>query len=368
MTQADFLRTPFHKARDLPDGPPQGPARFFNREISWLSFNWRVLDEARNPRVPLLERLRFLSISATNLDEFYTVRVAGLRELVREANPALSDDGLTAAEQLALVNADARRLMGAQQAVWNALRREMELADITILSRSRVTRGEEEFLRRYFSEQVFPVLSPLAIDPAHPFPFIPNTGFSLAVELAHDSDGRQMQALLPIPQQIARFVALPGGKRFLRLEDLLLMHLPSLFPGYRDIGHCAFRVLRDSDLEVEEEAEDLVREFETALKRRRRGSVIRLKITSGSPVRLRRIIMQELHVDPEEVVEVEGLLGMADLRELVLDSRRDLQWPAFTPASPSGCRIMMATCLPRSGKRTCCCTTPMRPSTWWCAS
>lgn len=334
MTQADFLRTPFHKARDLPDGPPQGPARFFNREISWLSFNWRVLDEARNPRVPLLERLRFLSISATNLDEFYTVRVAGLRELVREANPALSDDGLTAAEQLALVNADARRLMGAQQAVWNALRREMELADITILSRSRVTRGEEEFLRRYFSEQVFPVLSPLAIDPAHPFPFIPNTGFSLAVELAHDSDGRQMQALLPIPQQIARFVALPGGKRFLRLEDLLLMHLPSLFPGYRDIGHCAFRVLRDSDLEVEEEAEDLVREFETALKRRRRGSVIRLKITSGSPVRLRRIIMQELHVDPEEVVEVEGLLGMADLRELVLDSRRDLQWPAFTPRIP----------------------------------
>ncbi|MTH35100.1 RNA degradosome polyphosphate kinase [Paracoccus limosus] len=334
MTQADFLRVPFPQPRDLPDGTPEGPARFFNREISWLSFNWRVLDEARNPRVPLLERLRFLSISATNLDEFYTVRVAGLRELVREANPALSDDGLTAAEQLGLVNADARRLMGAQQAVWNGLRREMELADITILSRSRVTPAEQEFLHRYFSEQVFPVLSPLAIDPAHPFPFIPNTGFSLAVELARESDGRQMQALLPIPQQIARFVALPGGKRFLRLEDLLLMHLPSLFPGYRDIGHCAFRVLRDSDLEVEEEAEDLVREFETALKRRRRGSVIRLKITAGSPVRLRRIIMQELHVDPEEVVEVEGLLGMADLRELVLDNRRDLQWPAFTPRVP----------------------------------
>ena len=334
MTQADFLRNPIPPARDLPEGVPEGPARFFNRELSWLSFNWRVLDEARNPRVPLLERLRFLSISATNLDEFYTVRVAGLRELVREGNSRLSDDGLTPAEQLALVNADARRLMGAQQAVWNGLRREMELADITILSRSRVTPAEEVFLRRHFMEQVFPVVSPLAIDPAHPFPFIPNLGFSLALELARESDGRQMQALVPVPQQIARFVPLPGGKRFLRLEDLLLMHLPSLFPGYRDIGHCAFRVLRDSDLEVEEEAEDLVREFETALKRRRRGSVIRLKITAGAPDRLRRLIMQELQVTPEEVVEVEGLLGMADLRELVLDSRRDLQWPAFTPRVP----------------------------------
>ncbi|WP_323008731.1 RNA degradosome polyphosphate kinase [Paracoccus sp. (in: a-proteobacteria)] len=334
MTQADFLKSPFPAPRELADGPPEGPARFFNREISWLAFNWRVLDEARNPRVPLLERLRFLSISATNLDEFYTVRVAGLRELVREGNTNLSDDGLTPAEQLGLVNADARRLMSAQQAVWNGLRREIEQADITILSRSRVTRAEEEFLRRHFMDQVFPVLSPLAIDPAHPFPFIPNTGFSLALELARESDGRRMQALLPIPQQIARFIPLPGGKRFLRLEDLLMMHLPSLFPGYRDIGHCAFRVLRDSDLEVEDEAEDLVREFETALKRRRRGSVIRLKITAGAPDRLRKVIMEELDVDPEEVVEVEGLLGMADLRELVLDSRRDLQWPSFTSRVP----------------------------------
>ena len=334
MTQADYLRTPYLPPKQLPEGTPQGPARFFNREISWLSFNWRVLDEARNPRVPLLERLRFLAISATNLDEFYTVRVAGLRELVREGNTTLSDDGLTASEQLTMVNADARRLMGAQQAVWNGLRREMELADITILSRSAMTRSEEEFLRRYFMDQVFPVVSPLAIDPAHPFPFIPNLGFSLAVDLAREGDGRQMQALLPIPQQIARFITLPGGKRFVRLEEVLLMHLPSLFPGYRDIGHCAFRVLRDSDLEVEEEAEDLVREFETALKRRRRGSVIRLKITSGAPDRLRKLIMQELAVTPEEVVEVEGLLGMADLSELVLDSRRDLQWPSFTPRVP----------------------------------
>ncbi|MDQ1900052.1 RNA degradosome polyphosphate kinase [Paracoccus sp. WLY502] len=334
MTQADFLRTPFPEPQDLPDGVPQDGARFFNREISWLSFNWRVLDEARNPRVPLLERLRFVSISATNLDEFYTVRVAGLRELVREGNATPSDDGLTPAEQLAMINTDARRLMGAQQGVWNRLRREMEEAGIVILSRSRLTRAEEEFLHDYFERKVFPVLSPLAIDPAHPFPFIPNAGFSLALELARETDGRQMQALLPIPAQLARFIPLPGGERFFRLEDLLLMHLSSLFPGYRDTGHCAFRVLRDSDLEVEEEAEDLVREFETALKRRRRGSVIRLKITRGAPDRLRRLIMEELEVGPDEVIEVEGLLGVADLSELVLDSRRDLLWPAFTPRVP----------------------------------
>lgn len=334
MTQSDFLKTPFPAPLTLPDGPPVGPARFFNRELSWLSFNWRVLDEARNPRVPLLERLRFLSISATNLDEFYTVRVAGLRELMREGNAAMSDDGLTPAEQLTLINADARRLMTAQQSVWNALRRALEKEEIVILSRSRVTRAEAEYLERYFLDQVFPVLSPLAVDPAHPFPFIPNTGFSLALDLARERDGRQIKALLPIPAQLQRFIPLPGGHRFLRLEDLLLMHLGRLFPGHRDIGHCAFRVLRDSDLEVEEEAEDLVREFETALKRRRRGQVIRLKITAGAPDGLRRIIMQELDVQPDDVVEVEGLLGMADLRELVLDARRDLQWPAFTPRVP----------------------------------
>ncbi|MDB6180168.1 RNA degradosome polyphosphate kinase [Paracoccus fistulariae] len=334
MTQSDFLRNEFPEPLELPDGPPTGAERFFNRELSWLSFNWRVLDEARNPRVPLLERLRFVSISATNLDEFYTVRVAGLRELVREGSTIPSDDGRSPAEQLSLINTDARHLMRAQQAVWNHLRREMEAAGIVILSRDWLTEADEQFLHDYFDSKVFPVLSPLAIDPAHPFPFIPNAGFSLALQLARDTDGRQMQALLPIPAQLRRFVPLPGGQRFLPLEELLLMHLSSLFPGYRDTGHCAFRVLRDSDLEVEEEAEDLVREFETALKRRRRGSVIRLKITTGAPKQMRRLIMEELEVSPDEVIDVEGLLGMADLNELVLDSRRDLLWPSFTPRVP----------------------------------
>ena len=334
MTQADFLKAPLAKPVTLPETETAGPRRFFNRELSWLAFNWRVLGEARNPRVPLLERVRFLSISATNLDEFYTVRVAGLRELRRAGNATPAADGLTPAEQLVLINADARRLMNAQQSAWNRLKREMEAAGIALLTRSKLGRKDEKFLEDYFLNQVFPVLSPLAIDPAHPFPFIPNTGFCLALQLERASDKRTLQALLPIPQQIARFVALPGGTRFLPMEELLLLHLGSLFPGYRDTGHCTFRVLRDSDIEVEDEAEDLVREFETALKRRRRGQVIRMKITAGAPEALRALIMDELGVAPDEVVEVKGMVGMADLKELVLDSRRDLLWPSFTPRVP----------------------------------
>ncbi len=337
MTKANFLQAEFAAPKALPAAETLGPRRYFNRELSWLAFNWRVLDEAANRRVPLLERLRFLSISATNLDEFYTVRVAGLRELARARNIAASDDGLSPGQQLVLINADARALMATQQTVWKQLKREMEAAGIIILSRTRLAPRDVTFLRDYFLEKVFPILSPLAIDPAHPFPFIPNTGFCLALQLERTSDKRKLQALLPIPQQIERFVTLPGRAgeaRFLPLEELLLLHLGALFPGYKDTGHCAFRVLRDSDIEIEDEAEDLVREFETALRRRRRGQVIRMKITAGAPEGLRALIMAELGVTADEVVEVKGLPGMADLKELVLASRPDLQWPAFTPRVP----------------------------------
>ncbi|MDO8884227.1 MAG: RNA degradosome polyphosphate kinase [Pseudotabrizicola sp.] len=337
MTQADFLKAPFPAPVALPDSEITGPGRFFNRELSWLAFNWRVLDEAANPLVPLMERLRFLSISATNLDEFFTVRVAGLRALVRTGNAGFSEDGRKPAEQLVLIHADARKLMQRQQTVLNGLKREMEATGICIVTRSKLTAADLRHLEAHFLHKVFPVLSPLAIDPAHPFPFIPNTGFSLALELERLSDHRTLKALLPIPQQIARFVPLPakaGAHRFLPLEELLLLHLNMLFPGYTDRGHCAFRVLRDSDLEVEDEAEDLVREFETALKRRRRGEVIRLKMTAGAPADLRALIMEELHVTEAEVVEVKGLLGIADLKELVLSSRPDLLWPPFVPRVP----------------------------------
>ncbi|NJM83329.1 MAG: RNA degradosome polyphosphate kinase [Tabrizicola sp.] len=337
MTHADFLKAPFPAPVELPFAETAGPGRFFNRELSWLAFNWRVLDEAANDEVPLLERLRFLSISATNLDEFYTVRVAGLRALVRNGNATLSEDGRSPAEQLSLINADARGLMQTQQSAFNRLRKEMEAEGISIMTRAKLTQRDLKHLEAHFLNNVFPVLSPLAIDPAHPFPFIPNTGFSLALELERLSDHRTLKALLPIPQQVTRFVPLPGKPgehRFLPLEELLLLHLGMLFPGYTDQGHCMFRVLRDSDLEVEDEAEDLVREFETALKRRRRGEVIRLKMSAGAPESLRALIMQELAVTEDEVVEVKGLLGVADLKELILPARKDLLWPPFTPRIP----------------------------------
>ena len=337
MTPADFLSAPFAAPVALSDAETTGAKRFFNRELSWLAFNWRVLDEARNPQVPLLERLRFLSISAANLDEFYMVRVAGLRELARAGNVMLGADGSSPTEQLVLINNDARHLLAEQQTAWNRLKTEMEGAGISLLKASKLTKSDKALLEEHFLTRVFPVLSPLAIDPAHPFPFIPNMGFCLALQLERMADHRTLLALLPIPQQIRRFIALPvkgGEARFISLEDLLLLHLTELFPGYQAKGSCAFRVLRDSDLEVEDEAEDLVREFETALKRRRRGQVIRLKISTGAPDLLRSLIMEELGVTADEVVEVQGLLGLADTKELVLDSRRDLQWPSFTPRVP----------------------------------
>ncbi|WP_294227311.1 RNA degradosome polyphosphate kinase [uncultured Shimia sp.] len=337
MTQADFLKSDFPVPVALPDLDRTGPNRFFNRELSWLSFNWRVLEESENPRVPLLERLRFLSISATNLDEFYTVRVAGLRELVREGHNNPAQDGLSPAEQLVLINADARNLLQEQQRMFNSLRGELEAQNINILQRDALTDDDLTFLADVFMNRVFPMLSPLAIDPAHPFPFIPNTGFTLALQLERKKNKRSLKALLPIPNQIDRFVFLPspeGTIRALPLEELLILHLDSVFPGYKTKGHCAFRVLRDSDLEVEDEAEDLVREFEVALKRRRRGEVVRLKITSDAPAGLKKLIMQELEVTGDEVVDIDGMIGLADLKEMVIDDRPDLLWPSFTPRVP----------------------------------
>jgi polyphosphate kinase len=333
----DFLHAPFPEPVDIPDEDFEGPARFINRELSWIAFNWRVLEEASNPTVPLLERLRFLSISATNLDEFYTVRVAGLRELAHAGNTTPSLDGKSPAEQLGLIDKDARALIEMQSRTWRALAQEMDTVGIHLLDRHSLNDEDKAFLEDTFLRQVFPILSPLAIDPAHPFPFIPNGGFSLALQLKRKSDDRSLQALLPIPHQIDRFVRLPsppGQQRFLPLEELLLLRLAVLFPGYRLVGDCAFRVLRDSDLEVEEEAEDLVREFEVALKRRRRGEVVRMKISAGAPAELRRVVQQELMVEDQEVIEVDSLIGMNDLKELVLDERPDLLWPSFTPRVP----------------------------------
>ncbi|MCV2874930.1 RNA degradosome polyphosphate kinase [Rhodobacteraceae bacterium XHP0102] len=333
----DFLTAPLPEPVTLTEREISGPSRFFNRELSWLAFNWRVLEEAENPRVPLLERVRFVSISAGNLDEFYTVRVAGLRELAHEGSATPSDDGRTPTEQLKLINADARKLMTHQQQVWRKLKQDLEAEHITVCTRANLKARDKDFLEKVFIQKVFPILSPLAIDPAHPFPFIPNEGFALALQMRRGKDGRILSALLPIPAQIDRFIALPaaeGEARFLPLEDLLILHLNKLFPGYELTGSCSFRVLRDSDLELEEEAEDLVREFETALKRRRRGEVVRLQISTGAPDDLRAEIIENLGVDDTEIVEVRGMIGLVNLKELVIDERPDLLWPAFAPRVP----------------------------------
>lgn len=330
---ADFLHNDFSPARSC-GLDMAGPDRFLNRELSWLAFNWRVLEEVDNLNVPLLERLRFLSISATNLDEFYSVRVAGLRELARAGNTSPGMDGLSTTKQLELIDTEARDLMAKQQSILSNLRIELAAQDIHILTAAQAAE-DHAYLQQLFLSDVFPVVSPLAIDPAHPFPFIPNAGFALALQLERKSDKRSLRALVPVPQQVNRFVQLPGdGYRYLPLEELILMQLEQLFPGYELKGHCAFSVLRDSDLEVEDEAEDLVREFEVALKRRRRGEVIRLKISTQAPTALRTAIMAEFSITETEVIEVDGMLGLPDLKELVVEDRANLLWPNFTPRVP----------------------------------
>jgi polyphosphate kinase len=337
MSDADFLTAPFDAPVDLPDLDLTGTGRFQNRELSWLGFNWRVVEEAENIRVPLLERLRFLSISADNLDEFYTVRVAGLRELAQAGNTTPAADGLTPAEQLVLINENARALMLRQQAVLVELLGLMDAQNIMLEGLDDLSADDLTALDDTFLNQVFAVLSPLAIDPAHPFPFLPNTGFALALQLERTRDKRPLQALLPVPAQVDRFVSLPapdGCKRFLALEDLLVLKIPDLFPGYKLKAHFKFRILRDSDLEVEDEAEDLVREFEVALKRRRRGEVVRMTHSAGAPAKLLATIMAELGAKPQDVIEIDGMIGIDDLASLVSDDRPDLLWPVFTPRIP----------------------------------
>ena len=337
MSDANFLTALFDPPVDLPELDLTGPGRFYNRELSWLSFNWRVVEEAENPRVPLLERLRFLSISADNLDEFYTVRVAGLRELAQAGNTTPAADGLTPAEQLVLISQNARVLMMRQQLVLVDLLRELDDQNIMLEGPNDLSKDDLKALDDVFLNKVFAVLSPLAIDPAHPFPFLPNTGFALAVQLERLSDKKPLQALLPIPAQIDRFVTLPapeGCKRFLPLEELLVLKIPDLFPGYKLKAHFEFRVLRDSDLEVEDEAEDLVREFEVALKRRRRGEVVRMTHSAGAPPKLLATIMDELGAKPQDIIEIDGMIGIDDLSQLVSDDRTDLLWPPFIPRIP----------------------------------
>ncbi|OJY71886.1 MAG: RNA degradosome polyphosphate kinase [Rhodospirillales bacterium 70-18] len=344
------------------------PDRFLNRELSWLDFNHRVLEEAENTRHPLLERLRFVSISAGNLDEFYSVRVAGLMGQAKAGVTVRSPDGRTPAQQLVEVERRAERLMAAQLQVWHTLRMRLADAGIVVVEPAAISDQDRFWLDAWFMERVFPVLTPLAIDPAHPFPFIPNMGLVMALRLQRGEEGQpdghgggdshSMRALIPLPAQVERFVRLPPDpgeraasergheppSRFMLLEHLVTMFLDRLFPGFRVLGEGMFRLIRDTDVEFEEEAEDLVRSYETALKRRRRGIAIHLSVNAGMPDDLRELVVDALDAASDEVHVQNGILGLVDLRQLIVDDRPDLLFPPYTPRFPERIRDFGGDC------------------------
>ncbi len=329
--------------------PPTGAARFYNRELSWLQFNLRVLREAQNQNHPLLERLRFLSISATNLDEFYMVRAAGIYGQVAAGVTTMSQDGLTPSQQLDEINRFVAHLVAEKQACWTELKTELAAADIDIVEAKDLRPDEIQWLEGY-KNQIFPILTPIAIDPAHPFPFILNKGLTIAVEMVRQRDGKAINGLIPIPPQIDRFVRLPNPgaapaeRRFIRLETMIGRFTSELFSGFQIKSHGAFRVLRDSDIEMQEEAEDLVRTFETLLKRRRRGNVIRLELEASMPKRLQKFVVDELEVTEHSVFVKEGLLGLSDTQQIIVTDRPELLFRPFNARFPERIREASGDC------------------------
>jgi polyphosphate kinase len=317
--------------------PPLPEMRYFNRELSWLAFNRRVLEEACNPRHPLLERARFLSISASNLDEFFMVRVAGLKAHQTLGVEELSPEGLTVAQQLGAIIADADQLVTTQHDFWGTLQSELKQAGMQVVDEEPLDSEAEAWLDQHFREQIFPVLTPQAIDPAHPFPFIPNRGLSLIFELKKGKNS--VRELIMAPPSIARFVRIPGDKgRYIALETLIRRKTDYLFPKYEVLRGGAFRISRDSDIEIEEEAEDLALYFRTAIKRRRRGRVVRLELEPNMPESLVQVVKDGLDAANAITSETRGFLGMADLAQLVEEDRPDLKFPPFNARFPERIR------------------------------
>src|SRR4051794_25739084 len=329
--------------------PLFGPERFINRELSWLDFNHRVLEEAENVRHPLLERLRFLSISASNLDEFYSVRVAALVGQVKAGATQISADGRSPGQQLAEIKVRAESLLADQQRILRELLVLLREAGLELCSPDTLAEADKTWLEAWFMERIFPVVTPLAIDPAHPFPFIPNMGLVLALLLVREEDGQGMRGLLPLPSQIDRFIRMPnadpaGRIRFVLLEDLAVLFLDRVFPGFRLVGSGMFRLIRDTDVEFEEEAEDLVRSYETALKRRRRGMAIHVEISAQMPKELCALVIDELDAQPDEIHDDQRLLGLTDLSQLTVDARHDLLFAPYTPRFPERIRDFGGDC------------------------
>ncbi|WP_277979851.1 RNA degradosome polyphosphate kinase [Sphingomonas phyllosphaerae] len=338
-------------AEDVLDDPfvDRDGGRYFNRELSWLSFNRRVLDEACNRAHPLLERLRFLAISGANLDEFFMVRVAGLKGQQLQDVEARSADGLTPGQQLAAIVAEADSLMASQQAVWGDIRAELAEAGIAVLGSHALATAldaeQQAWLETHFHEQLFPVITPQALDPAHPFPFLPNRGMAVMFDLVRRSDKEPIRELVMLPPGMPRFVRVPGdGARYVATESILKRFAPALFPGYDVLGAAEFRLLRDSDIEIEEEAEDLVRYFANAIKRRRRGRVIRLELETGMPDTLAAVLRDELGGADAIVTETGSFLGIGDLSLLADEDRPDLKFVPFTPRFPERIREFGGDC------------------------
>lgn len=320
-------------------------ARYFNRELSWLAFNRRVMEEACNRAHPLLERLRFLSISGSNLDEFFMVRVAGLKGQQMQDVEAHSADGLTPAQQLAAIVAEASELVDSQQAVWNDIRAELDELDIEVLDADEIAGPVAEWVEDHFRTQIFPILTPQALDPAHPFPFIPNKGLSVIFDLVRTSDSEPIRELVLLPPASPRFVRMPGDKaRYVTVETLLKRFSSLLFPGYEIKGAATFRVLRDSDIELEEEAEDLVLYFRSAIKRRRRGRVIRLEMEEGIHPGLEAVLKEELGGSEALLTETGGFLGIGDLALIVDEDRPDLKFSPYAPRFPERVREFGGDC------------------------
>lgn len=337
--------------------PPTGPSRFYNRELSWLQFNRRVLEEAQNEHHPVLERLRFLSISASNLDEFYMVRAAGIYGQIAAGVTTTTQDGLTPAEQMAAINSFAAGLVADKQATWRTIRTELEANGVKLVEPEELTDRERVWLENLFLTHIFPILTPIAVDPAHPFPFILNKGLTIAVQLQRRTDNMVMSGLIPIPGQLERFIRMRAEAasdkqiRFIQMEQLIGMFLEKLFMGFEVKAKGAFRVLRDSDIELQEEAEDLVRSYETLLKRRRRGMVIRLELEARMPEQLRQLVADELEVGPEAVFVKEGVLGLSDTCQLIVADRPDLLFKPFNIRFPERIREYNGDCFAAISKK-----------------